>query len=100
MHTVMVDASCTADFQTTSGIHALIANDANADDILAFFQERMLPVGDIEAQSLAEEVLKNPPDLGYLTISNALQWRLQYRRAIDKAGDVQGIDELLPERLA
>ena len=26
------------------------------------------------------------PRLGYLTISNALQWRLQYSRVIEQAG--------------
>jgi hypothetical protein len=35
--------------------------------------------------------LQNPPELGFLTISNALQWRLQYSRIIDKAGEVEGI---------
>lgn len=34
---------------------------------------------------LAERILQNPPQLGYLTISNALQWRLQYSRIIDIA---------------
>ena len=34
---------------------------------------------------LADRILQNPPQLGYLTISNALQWRLQYRRIIDIA---------------
>ena len=51
-----------------------------------FFAERMFPVDDIEANRLAEEVLANPPEVGYLTVSNALQWRLQYRRAIERAG--------------
>lgn len=36
-------------------------------------------------------VLENRPLQGYLTISNALQWRLQYKRAIDEAGKVDGI---------
>ena len=53
--------------------------------------ERLLPVEEIEANRLAEEVLANPPDIGYLTISNALQWRLQYRRALTEAGTVDGI---------
>jgi hypothetical protein len=35
--------------------------------------------------------MKTPPALGYLTISNALQWRLQYSRAIEQAGAVKGI---------
>ncbi len=35
--------------------------------------------------------MANPPNIGYLTISNALQWRLQYRRVIEEAGKVDGI---------
>ncbi len=45
----------------------LIKNKANRDDILAFFEERMLPVDAVEAETLAEEVLRNPPEVGYLT---------------------------------
>jgi len=29
--------------------------------------------------------------IGYLTISNALQWRLQYSRVIEQAGKVEGV---------
>lgn len=54
-------------------------------------QDKNLPVDDIEARSIAEEVLKNVPKQGYLTISNALQWRLQYGRVIHEAGKVDGI---------
>ena len=41
-----------------------------------------------------EELLMNPPELGYLTISNALQWRLQYSRVIETAGYVAGIQRV------
>jgi len=58
-------------------------------------QDRYLPISDIEARQLAEELLQKPPEIGYLTISNALQWRLQYRRVIEKAGDVDGIFRVL-----
>lgn len=93
-HNVFVDKSRTADFQTTSGLSRIIENEGNIDDVLAFFAERMLPLDDIQAQSLAKEVLENPPELGYLTISNALQWRLQYSRVITQAGSVSGIEAL------
>jgi len=94
-HTIFVDQSRTADFQTTSGLLKILENNGNLDDIRAFFEERMLPVDDILAQLLAEEVLENPPALGYLTISNALQWRLQYNRVIQSAGSVSGIQRVL-----
>jgi len=58
---------------------------------MAFMKDRNLPVDDIQALALAEEILQNSPRTGYLTISNALQWRLQYRRVIEKAGEVDGI---------
>ena len=90
-HTIFDEQERTADFQTTSGLLRLLENKANRDDVLAFFQERMLPVDEMEAENLADEVLRKPPQLGYLTISNALQWRLQYGRVIEQAGSVGGI---------
>jgi len=65
-HAIFVEQDRTADFQTTSGLLRLLENKANRDDILAFFQERMLPVDEIEAENLADEVLRSPPKLGYL----------------------------------
>ena len=56
--------------------------------------ERMLRVDEIEGENIADELLKTPPEIGYLTISNALQWRLQYRRVIDQAGTVPGVIRL------
>ena len=94
LHTILVDRRRTADFQTTTGLRRILQNDGNIDDILAFMSERNLPVDDIVANEIAEEVMRTPPDEGYLTISNALQWRLQYRRVIEEAGSVEGIDRL------
>jgi len=91
LHTVFVDEHRTADFQTTTGMLQIIENDGNVDDLMAFMRDRNLPVDDIQALALAEEILQNSPKIGYLTISNALQWRLQYRRVIEKAGEVDGI---------
>ena len=91
LHTVFVDASRTADYQTTRGIREIIEREGNSDDLIAFMSDRNLPIDDVGATQLAEELLANPPILGYLTISNALQWRLQYKRVIEKAGMVDGI---------
>lgn len=56
--------------------------------------ERMLPVDEIEAANIADDILNSPPAIGYLTISNALQWRLQYRRVIEKADKIAGVARL------
>lgn len=94
-HTVFVDSEKTGDFQTTTGLRRILENSANVDDIIAFLHDRFLPADDITTQELADEILKNTPEIGYLTISNALQWRLQYRRVIDQAGEVDGIQRIL-----
>jgi len=94
-HVVFVEAGRTADFQTTTGILKILGNAGNADDLVAFMSERFLPLDDIQARQLAEEILHKPPVVGYLTISNALQWRLQYSRVIEQAGRVDGITRVV-----
>ena len=91
VHVVFVEASRTADFQTTTGIVNILSRQGNKDDLVAFMTDRMLPVDDIGASNLADELLSNPPEIGYLTISNALQWRLQYSRVIERADSVSGV---------
>lgn len=91
LHTIFVEKSRTGDYQTTSGIRKILENEGNEDDLIAFMQERMLPVDDIQAMEIAQELLLGPPEVGYLTISNALQWRLQYKRVIELAGEVAGL---------
>lgn len=96
-HVVFIDQVHTADFQTTSGIHRILSQDGNVDDIDAWLQERNLPLDEIGRRDLAERIFAEPPALGYLTISNALQWRLQYGRAIAAATDpsIIGLDDLI-----
>ncbi len=91
VYTVYVDATRTADFQMTRGIRNILANEGNEDDLIAFMLDRNLPVDEIEANNIAREIIVNPPLQGFLTISNALQWRLQYRRVIEKADREEGI---------
>ena len=91
VHVVFVEVSRTADFQTTTGIVDILSRQGNKDDLVAFMTDRMLPVDDIGASNLADELLSNPPEIGYLTISNALQWRLQYSRVIERADSVSGV---------
>lgn len=95
LHTIFVEKEYTADFQTTKGLIQILENDANIDDLVAFMIDRNLPLDEIEANKIADELLKNKPKQGYLTIFNALQWRLQYGRIIQVAGNVEGVYNLL-----
>ena len=94
-HVIFIESSRTADFQTTTGLRRILDNSPNIDDITAFLAERFLPIDEIQAQELAEEILDNPPEIGYLTVSNALQWRLQYTRVIDNAGQIGGVTRII-----
>lgn len=95
-HAVFVAKEQTADHQTTRGLLEIIANDGNADDVDAFLEDRNLPLDAASRRLLAEKILREPPQLGYLTISNALQWRLQYARIVNVAADggVIGVEGL------
>lgn len=94
-----VDKSRTADFQTTTGLRKIIENHGNRDDIFAFLVEHNIPGDEVTLYQMAEDILKNPPQIGYLTISNALQWRLHYSRVVTMSDNVQGIKQIikLPE---
>lgn len=91
IHTIFVCKERTADYQTTRGILGILSRGGNRDDLVGFIEERNLPLDEIGANQLAERILLEPPIQGYLTMSNALQWRLQYGRAIENAGILDGL---------
>jgi len=91
----LIDKSRTADYQTTRGILDILAREGNREDILAFLADRNLPGDEIVHNSLAGEIMQAPPILGYLTISNALQWRLQYGRIVGLTDTVSGIIKIV-----
>lgn len=73
----------------------IIANNGNVDDIFAFLIDHQIPSDEVTLMNMAEDILKNPPKIGYLTISNALQWRLQYRRIVNLTETVEGITQIV-----
>jgi len=85
----------TADYQITRTIRQMLKNNANAEDIIAYLTDRNLPADEITMNELAQEILTNPPEQGYLTISNALQWRLQYGRIVELTENVEGIISII-----
>lgn len=92
LHTIFIEKERTGDYQMTTRLKEILENKGNADDLVAFVRDRNLPVDDIEAYAIANELLSGTPFVeGYLTISNALQWRLQYSRVMAEAGKIGGI---------
>ena len=90
-----IEKERTADFQTTTSLLQMIGNKANVDDIFAYLNDRNIPADEVTLMNMAEQILKNPPKVGYLTISNALQWRLQYGRIVTLKDTVSGITKII-----
>ena len=85
----------TADYTTTYRLREMINDNANEADIIAYLVDKNIPADEITLSKLAEEILQNPPEQGYLTISNALQWRLQYQRIVYLREPISGITKII-----
>lgn len=81
----------TADFTITKRLREMVEDGAYKEDIIGFLEDRNVPGDEIVFNDLADEIIANPPAQGYLTISNALQWRLQYTRVITLDNTVDGV---------
>ena len=90
-HTVFIEKMRTADYSMTALIRKHLEAGCNAEDLIGLMHDKSLPIDDIEARKIADELLERPCEQGYLTISNALQWRLQYGRVIAEAGRIRGV---------
>ena len=90
-HCTFIEEARTADYSLTAILRRMLHEGANKDDIIGLLYDRNVPGDDITYNDLAEEILQNTPEQGYLTISNALQWRLQYSRVIGLNNTVEGV---------
>ena len=90
-HCTFIYKERTADFTITKRLREMVEDGANKEDIIGFLQDKSVPGDEIVYNDLADEILNSPPVQGYLTISNALQWRLQYARVIELNNSIQGV---------
>jgi hypothetical protein len=86
-----IEKARASDYSMTFRLREMVKDGANVEDIFAYLIDRNLPADEITLLKLAEQILVEPPEQGYLTISNALQWRLQYQRIVNLSETVQGI---------
>ena len=85
----------TADFTTTSILNEMKKVGANVEDIISFLAGIKIPADEITLKQIAELILTSEITVGYLTISNALQWRLQYKRIVNLSDDIEGIHKIV-----
>ncbi len=85
----------TADYTTTFRLIEMVEDGANEEDVIAYLNDKNIPADDITLTKIAKQILENTPKLGYLTISNALQWRLQYGRVVALSAKAEGITKII-----
>lgn len=90
-----LDKERTADYTTTFRLREMIGDGANKEDIVAYLNDKNIPADDIALGLIADQILIKTPKQGYLTISNALQWRLQYARVVNLTDNVDGITKVV-----
>ena len=87
----------TSDYTTTFRLREMIKDNANVEDIMSYLNDKNIPADEITLSQLSQQILLTPPEQGYLTISNALQWRLQYQRIVSLDKNVSGISKMIDE---
>ncbi len=85
----------TADYTTTFRIREMIKDGAIKEDIIAYLNDKNIPADDITLSQIADSIITKIPEQGYLTISNALQWRIQYARVVYLTDTINGISKLV-----
>ncbi len=85
----------TADYTTTFRLREMVKDNANAEDIVAYLFDKNISADEITLNQLAKQILSTPLVQCYLTISNALQWRLQYQRIVTLNEEIEGISKII-----
>lgn len=90
-HCMFLESERSGDYNLTKILRKMIELGAKEADIIEILKDNDIP-GDEEAlKILAQRIMKNPPKQGYLTISNAFQWRLRYINAINLEDEINGV---------
>lgn len=92
LNCTFIEKERTADYTTTFRLIQMLNDGANEEDLISYFIDKNIPGDDITYRDLAYEVLNMGVIQGYLTISNALQWRLQYGRVIMLKNIIEGVE--------
>ena len=90
-----LDKERTADYTTTFRLRQMIEDGANKEDVIAYLNDKRIPADEVTLNLIADRIFQNVPKQGYLTISNALQWRLQYSRVVKLTDRIEGISKLI-----
>lgn len=90
-HSIFLESERTGDYNLTKILRKLIKLNASEKDIIDILRDSNIPGDNHSLETLAKKIMSNPPKQGYLTISNAFQWRLKYNNVINLEDDIEGV---------
>jgi hypothetical protein len=90
-HCIFLEAERSGDYTLTKMLRKMIDLGAKEEDITEILEDNNVPGDEGALKSLAKRILEKPPQQGYLTISNAFQWRLRYNNTINLDKYISGI---------
>lgn len=81
---IFVPSEHTADYRITNGLHEMLERGTSREEVMRYLLKQGLRLDEVPLGELADRILGEPPPMGRLTVSNALQWRLQYGSTIKR----------------
>lgn len=88
---IFLEAERSGDYNLTKILRKMIKLGAKEEDIIDILKDMDVPGDNRNLKELAKKIISNPPNQGYLTISNAFQWRIKYNNLINLEKEVKGV---------
>ena len=88
---LFIEAEKTGDYHLTKILRLLHKNNAEKKDFIEVLKDYNVPGDDEILNQIANKIISNPPKQGYLTISNAFQWRLKYSNVLNLKEKIDGV---------
>ena len=90
-HVLFIYSENTGDYTLTKKLRKMVKNNASEKEIINLLTKKNIPGDENNLKYLAKKILSTPPKQGYLTISNALQWRLKYSNIFNMECEIEGV---------
>ena len=93
MAVAMLSGNVNPSFSAFADNKDISAESSTYDDSITASSSVVASSSNIQSEivKLADQILCKKPSQGYLTISNALQWRLQYKWVIELNNTIDGV---------
>ncbi len=90
-HIIFITSEHTGDYTLTKKLREMLKSHTSESEIINLLEKKNIPGDENNLKYLAKKILVKPPKQGYLTISNALQWRLKYGNIFNSGCELEGV---------